>query len=51
MRGIVEKAIVALECLGMTNEDAVLLLAVQAVVRMQDTAEIRRLLEAIDEGR
>jgi hypothetical protein len=55
VRGIVERAVASLQVIGMTHEDALSLLVIQAVIRMQDTTGIRRWLRSLesteDEGR
>lgn len=47
--GIVERAISSLQAIGMSNEGALSLLMFQAAIRMQDAAEVRRLLKSIED--
>jgi hypothetical protein len=50
VRGIVERAIASLQAIGMTNEGALQLLAIQATIRMDDVAAVRCLLKSIEDG-
>jgi hypothetical protein len=46
--GIVERTIASLQGVGMTHEGALSLLVIQAVIRMRDTTEARRLLKSLE---
>jgi hypothetical protein len=46
--GIVERAIASLQGVGMTYEGALSLLVIQAVIRMRNTTEARRLLKSLE---
>jgi tRNA C32,U32 (ribose-2'-O)-methylase TrmJ len=50
VKGIIEHAISALQAIGMTNDAALKLLMIQASIRMEDTAELRRVLKSIKDG-
>jgi hypothetical protein len=49
VRCIIEDAITNLVLQGMKHESALSLLAFQCIIRMDDTAKLRSLLEAIEE--
>ena len=47
VRGIIERAVAALEAIGMSHEGALALLMIQSAIRINDAAEVRRLLQSI----
>lgn len=50
VREIVERAINALQAIGMTYASALQLLVIQATIRMEDTAEVKRWLRCVEDG-
>lgn len=46
-RGVVERAVSALQAIGLSREGALSLLAIQASIRMDDQAKVRELIRDI----